>query len=184
MAFVDLARKQLVLKVVLAGPPAVGKTTRLLQIAPSTGLVEYGAQNVGVTQMAALSSARSDGQRTVVIEVYEWHGHETADVRGKALFTGLDGVIYIADAREDRYVDTKNTYEYLCKTLGRTRINRLPGLLLIGQTDEGLLRLGSFKSVFSRGPTWSQKLEISPDDSTAFRESVLLFAEAMLARNV
>ena len=134
--------------------------------------------------MAALRIDRPDGQRTVVVETYEWHGHETADVRGKALFTGLDGVIYIADAREDRYVDTKNTYEYLSKTMGRTRINRLPGLLLMGQTDEGLLRLSSFASVFSRGPTWSQKLQIAADDSDSFRESVLLFAEAMLARNI
>jgi|GEM_PF-2262630 len=184
MAFVDLARNQLVLKVVVAGPPAVGKTARLLQLASSQELVEYGAENTGLTQMAALRLERPDGQRTVVIEAYEWHGHETADVRGKALFTGLDGVIYIADAREDRYVDTKNTYEYLSKTMGRTRINRLPGLLLMGRIDEGLLRLGSFKSVFSRGPTWSQKLEVSADDSTLFRESVLLFAEAMLVRNI
>ena len=184
MAFVDLARNQLILKVVLAGPPAVGKTTRLLQLASSSELVEYGSQSTGETQMAAFQIDRPEGQRTVVVETYEWHGHERADVRGKAIFTGLDGVIYLADAREDRYIDTKSTYDYLSKTMGRTRINRLPGLLLMGQMDEGLLRLGSFSSVFSRGPTWSQKLQIPIDDAESFKESVLLFAEAMLARNI
>ena len=98
------------------------------------------------------------------------------------MFTGLDGVIYIADAREDRYVDTKKTYEYLMKEAGRTRLIRLPGLLLIGQKDEGLLRLASFKSTFAHGPTWSQKLDIDLEPGESFVESVRLFAEVMLSR--
>jgi hypothetical protein len=184
MAFVDLAKNQLVLKVVVAGSPAVGKTTRLQQIAAPGALTCFGSNTAGKANMASLELEAVATVRKVVVEAYEWHGHERADVRAKALFTGLDGVIYIADAREDRYVDTKKTYEYLMKEAGRTRLIRLPGLLLIGQKDEGLLRLASFKSIFAHGPTWSQKLDIDLEPGESFVESVRLFAEVMLSRTV
>ena len=184
MAFVDLAKNQLVLKVVVAGPPAVGKTHRLEQLCSPKEPTLFGSHSAGKTRMAALELEGNATTRTVVVEAYEWHGHERADIRAKALFTGMDGVIYIADAREDRYVDTKNTYEYLMKEAGRTRLIRLPGLLLLGQKDQGLLRLNSFKSVFAHGPTWSEKLELDENQADEFVESVRLFAEVMLARVV
>jgi len=184
MAFVDLAKNQLVLKVVVAGPPAVGKTERLKQIGHQGKFLSFGSYTAGKTNMAAMVVETQDTTRQVVVETYEWHGHEKADVRAKALFTGLDGVIYIADAREDRHVDTKNTYAYLMKEAGRTRLIRLPGLLILGHKDEGLLRLNSFKSVFEHGPTWSQTLEDELESTENFIQAIQLFAQVMLARVV
>lgn len=178
LAFVDLARNTLVLKAILAGPPAVGKTSRLAQI----GRVEtFGSATSGITQMAALPLASEATSRPVEIEVYEWHGPERADVRGKGLFTGLDGLIYVADARESRYVDTGRVFDFLLDEAGKTRIARLPSLLVLGRTDEGLLRLPHIEKRL-KGATWSDRLEAKLEENERFLEAVRVFGEVMLAR--
>jgi GTPase SAR1 family protein len=184
MAFVDLAKDQLILKVVLAGPPAVGKSTRLEQLSKPEAIQSFGSHPAGKTQMATVFVEAPGTTRQVLVEIYEWHGHEKADVRRKTLFTGLDGLFFIVDAREDRYQDTKNTYEFLMKEAGRSRITRLPGLRLLGQKDQGLLRLRSFKSVFKIGPKWVQSLEENHDCADELTKAIPLFADAMLRRMV
>ena len=178
MAFVDLARNTLVLKVVLAGPPAVGKSERLAQLGPTS---IFGSVTSGLTQMAVLPLAAESSKRPVEIEIYEWHGPERADLRSKALFTGLDGFIYLADAREDRYVDTGRQFDFLLDEAGKTRLTRIPGLLLLGRMDEGLLRLPALEKRL-KGATWSQRLELARDDGPALAEAIRVFGETMLAR--
>ena len=182
MAFVDLARNRLVLKVVVAGPPAVGKTTRLEHVETEGRFASFGSSVTGRTNMAVLSIEAEGASRPVEIELYEWHGPERADVRSKALFTGLDGLVYVADAREDRFVDTVNQFEFLVKEAGASRLRRLPGLLVLGQMDEGLLRLPTIEKRLQRGPTWSEKVSADHEDAGAFLEALKLFGELMLAR--
>ena len=185
MAFVDLRRNVLVLKVVLAGPPAVGKTERLAQLghegrSATFSMTPLGPQRMAVLQTTAGGPQTAD-QRPVEVEVYEWHGPEKADVRARGLFVGLDGLIYMADAREDRYVDSVNHFDFLLKTAGKSKIQRLPGLLVLGRMDEGLLRTPKFLKALA-GPAWSAPLEAELDNGAAFLEAVGLLTEAMLAR--
>lgn len=184
MAFVDLAKDKLVLKVILAGPPAVGKTERLFHIGDSGGRREkFGTTVTGITYMAALPLTSEREGREVEIEVYEWHGPEKADVRARGIFIGIDGLIYLADAREDRYVDTIRQFEFLVSQVGRSRLVRLPALLVLGRMDEGLLRLSSLEGKLD-GPTWSDRLEIPYDDAERFVEAVRVYGEVMLARTL
>lgn len=183
MAFVDLAKDKLVLKVLLAGPPAVGKSERLAQLAAHGEAQRFGTSAFGPTQLAVFPLEVAREGRPVVLEVYEWHGPERADVRGRGLFVGLDGLIYLADAREDRWVDTVRQLEFLVKEVGKPKMARLPALLLLGRMDEGLLRLASFGGKLG-GPTWSEKLELPIEESARFIEAVRLYAEVMLARVV
>jgi len=181
MAFVDLAKNRLVLKAVVAGPPAVGKTTRLAEAAP---LSTFGSTVRGRTTMTTVRLDTRSSLRPVELELYEWHGPERADVRGKALFTGLDGVIYVADAREDRWIDTKNQFDFLVKEAGRTRLARLPGLLVVSRIDEGLLRAPRLEKDLAGGPTWSERAELGPGGSDRWLDTLKLFGELVLARVV
>lgn len=181
MAFVDLAQNKLILKVVLAGPPAVGKTERLEQIGEVGRFEYFGSSLMGPTQMAALPLTTEREGRAVEIEVYEWHGQEKADVRTKGMFVGVDGLVYLADARQDRYVDSVAQFEFLVKEAGRSKIARLPGLLVLGMKDEGILRLSKFEEKL-RGPTWSDRLDLDYDDAAPFIEALRLFGEVMMAR--
>lgn len=185
MAFVDLKRDILVLKVILAGPPAVGKTERLAQIGHEGRSATFSMTPLGPQRMAVLETRAggpgTENVRGVEVEIYEWHGPEKADVRSKGLFVGLDGLIYLVDAREDRYVDTVNHFTFLLKTAGKSKIQRLPGLMVLGQQDAGLLRTARFMSTLN-GPSWSAPVEAPIDDAVAFVEAVRLYTEAMLAR--
>ncbi len=181
MAFVDLKRDRLILKVVLAGPPAVGKTDRLDQIGRAGRRETFGSSVIGPTQMGVLPIEAEREGRPVELEIYEWHGLEKADVRMRGLFVGLDGLIYIADARQDRHVDTVRQFQYLVQTAGKSKIQRLPALLLLGQMDEGLLRLASLEEQLP-GPTWSERLELPIDESEPFLEALRVYGEVMLAR--
>lgn len=181
MAIVDLARNTLVLKVVLAGPPAVGKSSRLDQIGAQGKRMRFGSRLTGESELATLPLASEGSVRPVELEIYEWHGPEKADLRARALFTGLDGIIYIADAREDRHGDTRGQFHFLVENAGKTRVHRLPGLLLLGHMDEGLLRLSSFEKDLV-GPTWSERLEAGIEEHERFMEAIKLFGEVMLAR--
>lgn len=183
MAFVDLSRGRLVLKAVLAGPPAVGKTSRLQQIAEVGRTESYGRTALGPQRMAVMPLETAREGRAVEVELYEWHGQERADVRGKGIFVGLDGLVYMADAREDRKVDTVRQLEFLVDTVGKSRMRRLPGLLMLGQHDEGLLRLSSFEGALS-GVQWSHRYEGTVDDTAGFIEALRLYAEVMLTRMV
>ncbi len=183
MAFVDTKRGKLILKVVLAGPPCVGKTERLMQLAAAGRHHKFGSKIAGETEVAVLELKAEQDARDVEIEVYEWHGHERADLRMKGMFVGLDGVIYIADAREDRHVDTVGTFDFLVEAAGKTKLLRLPGLLMLGNKDEGLLRLSSFDGKLY-GPTWSEKLELPFQEAAPFVEAVRVFGEVMLVRMV
>ena len=181
MAIVDLKRNTLILKVVLTGPPAVGKSERLEQIAQSGRSARFGSTANGPTRLAVLPLTSEKEGRAVEIEVYEWHGLEKADVRAKGLFVGLDGLIYVADAREDRYVDTVRQLEHLVETAGKSKIQRLSGLLVLGQMDEGLLRLGSLAPKL-KGLVWADQVECPIDDAETFVEAVRVYGEVMLAR--
>lgn len=181
VAFVDLARNILVLKVVLAGPPAVGKTERLDQIGRAGRRYGFGSSVMGPTEMAVLPIASESDGRPVEVEFYEWHGPERADVRAKGLFLGLDGLIYLADAREDRHVDTVRQFQFLVEQAGKAKLARLPALLVLGRMDEGLLRLPHFQQKLA-GPTWSQKLDLPRTAEEPFLEALRLYAEVMLAR--
>jgi hypothetical protein len=181
VAFVDLKRDRLILKVVLTGPPAVGKTERLDQIGSVGRKQTFGSTVIGPTQMAVLPISAEREGRPVELEIYEWHGPEKADVRMRGLFVGIDGLIYIADARQDRHVDTVGQFQFLVQTAGKTKIQRLPAVMLLGQKDEGLLRLSSFEEKL-QGPTWSEKLELSIEESEPFIEALRVYGEVMLAR--
>lgn len=183
MAFVDLGRNVLILKVVLTGPPAVGKTERLEQLGLAGKSACFGSTVMGPTRMASVSLTSERDGRPVEVEVYEWHGPEKADVRTKGLFVGLDGLIYVADAREDRYVDTIKQLEFFVEQAGKSKVARLPGLLVLGQMDEGLLRLAKLAPEL-KGPTWANRLEAEIDDAEPFVEAVRLFGEVMLARSL
>ena len=182
MAFVDMHKNKLILKVVLAGPPAVGKTERLIHIGENGGRTQkFGSTVIGPQQMAILPLASEAEGRDIEIEVYEWHGPEKADLRMKGLFVGIDGLIYMVDAREDRMVDSVNTFKFVLQTAGKSKIQRLPALLVLGQMDEGLLRLSSFDGKLE-GPTWSDKLELSLEEGAEFVEALRVYGEVMLAR--
>jgi hypothetical protein len=181
MAFVDLKRDRLILKVVLTGPPAVGKSDRLDQIGGVGKRVSYGSTALGPTQMAILPISAEREGRPVEIEVYEWHGPEKADVRMRGLFVGIDGLIYIADARQERHVDTVGQFQFLVQTAGKSKIQRLPAIMMLGQKDEGLLRLSSFEEKLL-GPTWSDRLELGIEESEPFIEALRVYGEVMLAR--
>lgn len=181
MAFVDLAKKRLVLKVLLSGPPAVGKTVRLDQVGGVGRRHNFGSGLMGPTQMAVLPLEVQREGRPVEIELYEWHGPEKADVRAKGIFVGVDGVVYLADAREDRYIDSVRQFQFLVEQMGKSKMARLPALLLMGRLDEGLLRLASFEGKLF-GPTWSDKLEVPHDQPEPFLEALRVYGEVMLAR--
>ncbi len=185
MAFVDLRRDVLVLKVILAGPPAVGKTERLAQLGLEGRSATFSMTALGPQRMAVLETRAGgpdpDDQRSVEVEFYEWHGPEKADVRAKGLFVGLDGLVYMVDAREDRYVDTVNFFDFLLKTAGKSKIQRLPGLMVLGQLDVGLLRCERFVAKL-RGPAWSAPVELPIDDADGFVDAIRVYTEAMLAR--
>lgn len=183
MAFVETAKNKLLLKVVLAGPPAVGKSTRLDQIAAEGRRESFGSKLLARTEMAIFPLAVPDSPRSVEMEIYEWHGPEKVDVRAKALFVGLDGLIYVADAREDRWIDTTKGFEFLLEEAGKSRIQRVPGLLLLGHQDEGLLRLPRFVDELE-GPTWCTTVDAPVDEAAPFLEALRLFGEAMLAREL
>jgi hypothetical protein len=181
LAFVDLKRDRLILKVVLTGPPAVGKTERLDQIGKVGRRIGYGSTALGPTQMAILPIEAEREGRPVEIEVYEWHGLEKADVRTRGMFVGIDGLIYIVDARQDRHVDSVAQFEHLVETAGKSKLRRLPAVLMLGQMDEGLLRLASFEEQL-QGPTWSERLELPLEQSEPFIEALRVYGEVMLAR--
>jgi hypothetical protein len=181
MAFVDLAKNLLVLKVVIAGPPAVGKTTRLDQLGKEGRRLDFGSKMMAPTAMAVLPLASEATGRPVEIEVYEWHGPEKVDVRGKALWTGLDGLVYVCDAREGRYTDTAATFKFLLEEAGKSRIVRVPSLLVLGRIDEGLLRLKRYEADL-QGPTWTDRIETTMEPAEPFVEGVRVLGEAMLAR--
>jgi hypothetical protein len=183
VAFVDLARERLVLKAVVAGPPAVGKTSRLLQVARVGRSETYGRTALGPQRMAVLPVEAEREGRAVEVELYEWHGLERADVRGKGIFVGLDGLVYIADARADRKVDSERQLEFLIDSVGRSRMRRLPGLLMLGQHDEGLLRLAAYEGTLT-GVQWSHRYEGTIDDESGFLEALRLYGEVMLTRTV
>ena len=181
MATVDLRRDVLVLKVVLTGPPAVGKSCRLEQLGEVGRSERFGSTTSGPTRMAVLPLTSEREGRAVELEVYEWHGLERADVRAKGLFVGLDGLIYVADAREDRYVDTVGQLDYFVEVAGKSKVQRLPGLLVLGQMDEGLLRLPTLATKL-KGPAWSARVELPLEAAEPFVEAVRVFGEVMLAR--
>lgn len=186
MAFVDLARDRLIFKVLVAGPPAVGKSERLWQLGHATGerrVAEFGRTPLGPQRMARFDLEVERDGRPVELEAYEWHGPERADVRGKGLFFGLDGLVYIADARAERLVDTVRQFKFLVGQLGRSRVVRVPSLLVLGRMDEGLLRLSALEpelGVFA----WGQRFEAPLDEHAAFLEAVRLLGESILARVV
>jgi hypothetical protein len=182
MAFVDLNRNVLILKAVLAGPPAVGKSRRLAQLAERGQRGSFRAAGTTV-DFVSVPLPQGDRVKAVELEVYEWHGLERADVRGKGLFVGLDGVIYIADAREDRYIDTVRCFEHLRDQVGKSRMRRLPGLLVLGQMAEGLLRLGMLETKL-KALTWSRRWEQPLEDADAFVDAVCLHGEVMLERSM
>jgi hypothetical protein len=184
MAFVDLGRNRLVLKALVAGPPAVGKSERLWQLGHASGerrVAELGQTPLGPQRMAWLDLEVAREGRPVVLEAYEWHGPERADARGKGLFTGLDGLVYIADARPERQVDTVRQLEFLVGQLGRSRVGRIPSLLALGRMDEGLARLSTLEPELV-GIAWGQRLERPIQDEAGFLEAVRLLGESMLAR--
>ncbi|HJL41710.1 MAG TPA: hypothetical protein RMG48_10440 [Myxococcales bacterium LLY-WYZ-16_1] len=181
MAFVDLARNRLVLKAVLAGPPAVGKSTRLDQVGQVGRRAAFGSTPLGPQEVAVLPTARESGGRPVELELYEWHGPERADLRAKGLMVGLDGLIYVADAREDRWVDTRRTLEFFASQAGGSRIRRLPSMLVLGRQDEGLLTLDSVVSKLSQ-VTWSQRHAGPLEDAEGFLEALRLYAEVVAGR--
>lgn len=186
MAFVDLAHDRLVLKALVGGPPAVGKSERLWQLGHAGGVrrvAEFGRTPLGPQRMASFDLDAEREGRAVVLEAYEWHGPERADVRGRGLFSGLDGLVYIADARAERQVDTVRQLEHLVGSLGRSRVARIPTLLALGRMDEGLLRLSTLEPELV-GITWGQRLELPLDDVEGFLEAVRLLGESMLARLV
>ncbi len=183
MAFVDLKNNQLVLKVVVAGPPAVGKSERLFQIGEVGSRTSFGNTSLGPCRMASLPLTSEVEGREVLLEFYEWHGLEKADVRSKGLFVGLDGFIYIADAREDRLVDSIRQLEHLLTIGGKSRMRRIPSLLLLGQKDEGLLNLAAIeKRLFEL--SWSMRLELDLEDQESFVSGLYLFGELMMSRIV
>lgn len=181
MAYVDLAKNLLVLKVAVVGPPAVGKTTRLRQVGNEGRFQVFGSKLMAETTMAVLPLVAEGTPRPVEIELYEWHGPEKVDVRAKALWTGLDGLIFIADARADRYVDSVAMFKFLLDEAGKTRLVRVPSLLVLGWPDEGLLRLERYAKDL-QGPTWSDRLESPVEPGEPFIEAVKMLGEAMLAR--
>jgi GTPase SAR1 family protein len=181
MAFVDLQRNKLVLKVVMTGPPAVGKSERIEQIGKVGRQERYGSTVLGPTQIGVLPLTSEREGREVEIEVYEWHGPEKADIRFKGMFVGIDGLIFVADARQDRRKDTVAQFEYLVETAGKSKIQRLPAILMLGQMDEGLLRLSAFDEKL-QGPTWSERLELPLEESEPFIEALRVYGEVMLAR--
>lgn len=186
MAFVDLHRNRLILKAVLAGPPAVGKSERLWQLGHAGGVKrthEIGQTPLGPQRMASMDLEVEREGRSVELEIYEWHGPEKADVRGKGLAHGLDGLIYLADARPDRTVDTVRQLEFLISTFGKSRIQRIPSLLALGQMDAGLARLSALESQLPT-LTWGHRLEVLLEDEAGFVEAVLLLGELMIARMV
>lgn len=183
MAFVDLDANRLILKAVMAGPPATGKTTRLEQVGrDERGLFTViGSDVSGRCNVARLHLETESSARPVTMEIYEWHGPERADARNQALFKGLDGLIYLADAREDRFVDTVNVFDFLLKTAGKSRIQRIPALLMLGRTDEGLLQLPMIEKKLE-GATWSQSLAPPIEEGEPFLEALRVFGEVMMAR--
>lgn len=100
---------------------------------------------------------------------------------GPKRVVGLDGLIYVADAREDRWIDTTKGFEFLLDEAGKSRIQRVPGLLVLGHQDEGLLRLPRFIDELE-GPTWCTSVDSPVDEAAPFLEALRLFGEAMLAR--
>lgn len=186
MAFVDLARDRLVLKALVAGPPAVGKSERLWQLGHASGerrLSEFGQTPLGPQRMAWLDLDVEREGRPAILELYEHHGPERADIRGRGLFTGLDGLVYIADARADRQVDTVRQLEFLVGQMGRSRVTRIPTLLALGRMDEGLVRLATLEPELV-GIAWGQRVELPLEDDEAFLETIRLLGESMLARVV
>jgi hypothetical protein len=181
VAIVDLGRGVLVLKAVVAGPPAVGKTARLDQVGAAGRRERFGATPLGPTELAVLPLELAREGRPVELELYEWHGPERADVRGRGLFVGLDGLVYLADAREDRRKDTLRTLGFLADTAGKPRLQRLPGLLALGRGDEGPLRLAELAPRLP-GPDWGERVE--GDAAEAFVAAVRRLGAAMLARGV
>lgn len=181
MAFVDLPRKRLVLKWVVAGPPAVGKTSRLQQVGQVGRFETFGSTPLGPQRMAAFDTARESDGRSVEIELYEWHGPEQADVRAKGLFMGLDGLVYMADAREDRWVDTERTLQFFVAQAGRSRMRRLPAMLVRGRGDEGLLTLNSLESKLTE-VTWSHRFDGPLEEQQGFMEAIRLYAEVVMGR--
>ncbi len=136
---------------------------------------------LGPQRMASLPLASERTERDVELEVYEWHGPERADVRARGLFVGLDGLVFIADAREDRMVDSVRQLEFLVAQAGKSRMARLASLLVLGHRDEGLLRLASYADGLT-GVQWSHRFEGGIEDEEGFIEALRLYAEVMLLR--
>jgi hypothetical protein len=69
----------------------------------------------------------------------------------------------------------------MVENAGKSKVQRLSGLLMLGQMDEGLLRLSSFEGKLD-GPTWSERLELKIEEAAPFVEAVRVYGEVMLAR--
>jgi hypothetical protein len=80
-------------------------------------------------------------------------------------------------------VDTVAQFDFLVKEIGRSKVTRLPALLVLGMMDEGVLRLSSFEDRL-RGPTWSDRLQASYDEAEPFIEALRVLGEIMMARSL
>lgn len=140
MAFVD-PKLGLVLKVLVAGPPASGKTSFI----DSMGLHLAECKQFELAQFPLGPQTGIVGRwktgRPCCLEVYEFHGHEHLDRRGQRLLVGLDGLIYLADSRPERWVDTYNQLNEIIRRLGRRTLQTRATLLVRGRPDVGLMTL-------------------------------------------
>lgn len=184
MGFVSLSTNELVIKLFVAGAPGVGKSHRVRQLAAIGEVIDFGAPNDKPRTAARVplppDPEAGPGTRRPLLEVYEWHGYETVDLRGRRFDAGVDAVLYLADARQGRIRESGQVFRALVSRLGRSRMRRMPLWLMLGQSDQGSGTLEDYDRLWASYPG-ARRVCFGYGDGDGFCEEMLDFAQAVLA---
>lgn len=124
MALIDLDNKQILAKIVVYGPGQSGKTTFLRAVhelipekqRPALTSIENGAGRTVLYDQLPIDSGQV-GDYRMRFQLYSVAGNEgSADAR-RAVLSGSDGVVFLADAQPDRLQENASSLSELMTTL-------------------------------------------------------------------
>jgi signal recognition particle receptor subunit beta len=124
MALIDLDNKQIVAKIVVYGPGQSGKTTFLRAVhelipekqRPALTSIENGAGRTLLYDQLPIDSGLV-GDYRIRFQLYSVAGNEgSADAR-RAVLSGSDGVVFLADAQPERLRENTDSLGELMSTL-------------------------------------------------------------------
>ena len=127
MAIINVAEREVTLKIVYWGPPLAGKTTNLEKL----------HDMVGAGNRGRLMTLSGTGDRTILfdllplyfqvsglrvrIKVYTVPGQVAHQMTRRVVLRGVDGVVFVADSGSKQNDENLRAYRELCDTLQSTK---------------------------------------------------------------